>query len=353
MNVANVARAAAVLLAALLTSCADTLPSGMPPAEQMALYQGADRREKLIAAARAEGRELSVYHVYPALSRVIAEFSQQYGITVKPWRAGSQAVLQRLMNEARGNRFEADVMQNNAPEAEFACSEQLLMEVRSPQHANLVPDAVPASRCWAGFAIDVFAIAYNTTKVKQEELPTSYQALLDPKWKGRLGIEADDYGWFGTLSSMLGEQQTHELFEKIVATNGLSLRRGHSLLASLVAAGEIPLGLAAYTWTAAQLKDKGAPIEVHLIDPVIAQLSTVAVSRQAKSPFTALLFYDWVLDEGQKLLHDLRFVPTSRAYHSPFLERSIRYIDPGEALRNEDKWLNDYQRIVVRSRAGS
>src|SRR5687767_14379707 len=99
MNVANVTRVAVVLLAAVLMSCAETLPAGTPPAEQMALYQGADRREKLLAAAKAEGRELSVYHVYPALSRVIAEFSQQYGITVKPWRAGSQAVLQRLMNE--------------------------------------------------------------------------------------------------------------------------------------------------------------------------------------------------------------------------------------------------------------
>ena len=112
MNVSRAARAAAVLLAAFLAACAQAPPADTPPVEQMARYQGADRRERLLAAAKAEGSELSVYHVYPALSRVIAAFGQQYGITVKPWRAGSQAVLQRLTNEARGNRFEADVMQN-------------------------------------------------------------------------------------------------------------------------------------------------------------------------------------------------------------------------------------------------
>lgn len=354
MSIANFTRAAALLLAAAVpVACGQTLPLDTPSVEQMALYQGPDRHEKLLAAAKAEGGELSVYHVYSALSQVIAEFSQQYGIKVTTWRAGSQAVLQRLTNEARGNRFEADVMQNNAPEAEFACREQLLMEVRSPHHANLVPEAVPAHHCWAGFAVDVFVVAYNTTKVSKEELPKSYQELLDPKWKGRLGIEADDFGWFGTLSSVLDEQQTHQLFGRIVATNGLSLRRGHSLFANLIASGEVPLGLAAYSWTPEQLKQKGAPIEVHLIDPVIAQFSTIGVARKAKRPYTALLFYDWLLDEGQRLLHDLEFVPASRAHQSPLLKRNIRYIDPGQALQNQDKWLKDFERIVVKPRAAS
>jgi iron(III) transport system substrate-binding protein len=354
MSTATLTRAAAVLLAvAVPSSLAQTLPPGTPPVEQMAVYDGADRHEKLLAAARTEGRELSVYHVYAALSQLSAEFGRKYGIRVNPWRSRSETVLQRLLNEARGNRFEADIMQNNAPEAEFACREKLLMEVRSPHHAKLVPHAVPAHRCWAGFAVDVFIAAYNTTRVRKEELPKSYQELLEPKWKGRLGIEADDHGWFGTLSGMLGEQRTHQLFGRIIATNGLSLRRGHSLLANLVASGEIPLALAAYSWTPEQLKQKGAPIEVHPIDPMIAQFSSIGVPRKAKNPYTALLFYDWLLDEGQKLLHDLKFVPTSRDYPSPVLKRNIRYIDPGQALENQDKWLKDYERIVVKPRAAS
>ena len=352
MRIASLTLAAATLLAASALA-QKPMPPGTLPVEQMAAYQGADRTEKLLAAARAEGGELLVYHVYPALTRVMTEFTKKYGIAVKPWRASSETVLQRLVNEAKGNRFEADVMQNNAPEAEFACREKLLMEVRSPLQANLVPEAVPSHRCWVGFAVDVFIAAYNTQKVTKDELPKSYQDLLDPKWKGRLGIESDDHGWFGTLASLQGEQQTHQLFSRIVAGNGLSVRKGHSLFANLIASGEIPLGLTAYSWTPEQLKQKGAPIEVHPIDPMIAQFSGIGVPRRAKNPYTALLFYDWLLDEGQKLLHDLKFVPTSRAPQSPLLKRNIRYIDPGQALQNQDKWLKDYERIVVKPRAAS
>lgn len=338
----------ALMVAGATPSFAQNLPPGTLPVDQMAVYQGADRTARLLAAAKAEGGELSVYHVYPALTRVIAEFSKKYGIAVKPWRSSSETVLQRLLSEARGGRYEADLMQNNAPEAEAACREGLMIEVRSPHHAKLVPEAVPAHRCWAGFAVDVFIAAYNTTKVSKEELPKSYQELLDPKWKGRLGIEADDHGWFGTLAGVMGEQQTHQLFGRIVATNGLSVRKGHSLLANLIASGEIPLGLTAYSWTPEQLKQKGAPIEVHPIDPMIAQFSSIGVTKRARHPYTALLFYDYLLDEGQKVLHDLKFVPTSRAYEAPVLKLPIRYIDPGLALQNQDKWFREYNTIVVK-----
>lgn len=355
MKVASLIRTTAALLAAavIMPSFAQNLPPGTPSVDEMAAYQGPDRTAKLLAAAKAEGGELSVYHVYPALTRVIQEFTKKYGIAVRPWRASSETVLQRLVSEARGGRFEADLMQNNAPEAESACREGLLLPVRSPHHAQLVPEAIPSHRCWAGFAVDVFIAAYNTTKVSKDELPKSYEDLLDPKWKGRLGIEADDYGWFGTLSSLLGEQHAQELFSKIVATNGISVRKGHSLLANLIASGEVPLGLTAYSWTPEQLKKKGAPIEVHAIAPMIAQFSTVAVTKKSRHPYTALLFYDYLLDEGQKVLSDLKFVPASRAYDTPVLKLPIRYIDPSQALQNQDKWLKDYERIVVKPRGSS
>ena len=355
MKVASLARAAFALLAAamILPSLGQNLPPRTPSIDEMAAYQGPDRTAKLLAAARAEGGELSVYHVYPALTRVIAEFTKKYGIAVKPWRASSETVLQRLVSESRAGRFEADLMQNNAPEAESACREGLLLPVRSPNQAKLVPEAIPSHRCWVGFTVDVFIAAYNTTKVAKDELPRTYEDLLDPKWKGRLGIEADDYGWFGALSALLGEQHTHDLFAKIAATNGISVRKGHSLLANLIASGEVPLGLTAYSWTPDQLKLKGAPIEVHPINPMIAQFSTVAVTKKARHPYTALLFYDYLLDEGQKVLSDLKFVPASRAYDSPVLKLPLHYIDPSQALQNQDKWMKDYERIVVKARGAS
>ena len=316
---------------------------------QMAVYQGPDRQERLVAAAKAEGGELSLYHVYPALTQVAAAFTTKYGIKVKAWRAGSEGVLQRVASEARGNRFDVDIVQNNAPENEAAHREKLLQEVRSPFLADLVPQASPAHKEWVGITVDIFVAAYNTSKVKKEELPKTYQDLLDPKWKGRLGIEAEDQGWFAVLCSTLGEKQTQKLFADIIATNGISVRKGHSLLATLVASGEVPLGLTMYSWIPEQLKAKGAPIESLPIQPVIAQFSTIAMLKKAPHPYTALLFYDYMLSEGQQLLANLSFVPTGKQFQAAASKMPLTYIDPALALDNQDKWVKTYETVVTKS----
>ncbi len=106
--------------------------------------------------------------------------------------------------------------------------------------------------------MDIFVQAYNTQKVKREELPRSYQDLLDPRWKGRLGVEAEDQAWFGTLLGALGrDARAGTLFGDIVAANGVSARKGHTLLANLVASGEVPLALTVYNYKPQQLKEKG------------------------------------------------------------------------------------------------
>ncbi|MDQ6619326.1 MAG: extracellular solute-binding protein [Pseudomonadota bacterium] len=326
---------------------ADT-PRTPGSAAELAVYQGADRQERLIAAAKKEG-ELSVYHVYPNLPLVMDAFTKKYGIKVKAWRSGSEGVLQRLTTEARGGRFEADVVQNNAPENEAAHRERLLQEVRSPFAKDLLPAATPAHHEWTGITIDVFVAAYNTDRVKKEDLPKTYQDLLDPKWKGKLGIEVDDQHWFNGLATAMGEKQTYKLFSDIVATNGISVRKGHSLLANLVASGEVPLGLTIYSWIPEQLKQKGAPIEALPLSPVVAQFSTIALPRRSPHPYAALLFYDFMLSEGQQLLANLKYVPTSTRFETPMTKVPLKFIDPGQAIDLQDKWTKTYEEFVTKA----
>jgi hypothetical protein len=39
------------------------------------------------------------------------------------------------------------------------------------------------------------------------ELPKSYDDLLDRRWKGKLGVEAEDSDWFGGVVTALGEDK--------------------------------------------------------------------------------------------------------------------------------------------------
>lgn len=338
--------AALVGLAAPPAAAQDT--AKLDAVRALALYQGPDRQERLLEAAKREG-ELSVYHAYPRLTAVLDAFNKKYGIKVKSWRSGSEAILQRIASEARGGRFEVDIVQNNAPENEAAHREKLLQEVRSPYLADLIPQAIPPHREWTGITLDVWTAAYNTGMVRKEELPRSYQDLQDPKWKGRLGIEAQNHAWFGTLLSELGEEQGAKVFNNIVATNGISARKGHSLLTTLVASGDVPLALTVYNWNPAQLKAKGgAPIEGLFIPPVIAQPSTIALLKRAPHPASAILFYDFMLSEGQKIMADNSYVVTSRKLPSPLGNVEIKYIDPARALDLQDKWLKSFEEIILR-----
>ena len=337
------------LLAAALLACAvhSGVQAQAPAVRDLALYQGADRHDRLVEAAKKEG-ELSVYHVYPNLPVVMAAFTKKYGIKVKAWRSGSEAVLQRVTTEARGGRFEVDVVQNNAPENEAAYREKLLQEVWSPYLKDLVPAAAPAHKAWAGITLDIWTAAYNTNAVKKEDLPKSYADLQDPKWKGKLGIEANNHAWFGALLTELGEEQGTKVFNNIVASNGISARKGHSVLTNLVASGDIPLALTVYSWNPEQLKKKGAPIEGLAIPPVIAQPSTIAMTRRAPNPASALLFVDFMLGEGQKLLYEADFVPTSKRIEHPYANAALKMIDPARALDLQDKWLKNFDEMIVK-----
>ncbi len=314
---------------------------------ELALYPGADRQQRLIDAAKKEG-ELSVYHVYPYLPTIIAAFTKKTGIKVKAWRAGSEAVLQRVMAEARGGRFEVDLVQNNAPENEAAYREKLLQEVWSPHLKDLIPAAAPKHAAWAGITLDVWTAAYNTNAVKKDELPKSYADLADPRWRGRLAIEANNHAWFGALIGELGEEAGLKLFSQIVATNGIAARKGHSVLANLVASGDIPLALTVYNWNPEQLKKKGAPIEALILQPLMAQPSTIALMKRAPNPASALLFYDFLLGEGQKLLAEASFVPTSKLIDSAFARQPMKMIDPAHALDLQDKWLKNFDEMIIK-----
>lgn len=315
---------------------------------ELAQYQGADRQARLLEAAKGENG-ITVYHSYPALTNVMTAFTKKYGIKTRAWRAGSEAILQRVITEARGNRFEVDIVQNNAPENEAAYREKLLQVVRSPLRSDLIPQANPAHGEWVGVTLDVWTAAYNTNRVTEAELPKSYEDLQDPKWKGRLGIEANNHAWFGTLLQELGEERGREIFKNIVAVNGISARKGHSLLTTMVASGEVPLALTVYNWNPEQLKAKGAPIKGLALKPVIAQPSTVALLKKAPNPASALLFYDFIIsEEGQRILQDLSYVTTHKKIPHPLRDDALRYIDPAKALDMQNAWLTTFDEMIVK-----
>jgi iron(III) transport system substrate-binding protein len=189
--------------------------------------------------------------------------------------------------------------------------------------------------------------AYNTNLVRKDSLPKTYQDLLRPEWKGKLGIEAEDFDWFAQVVADLGEERGLRLFRSIVAANGISVRKGHSLLANLVAAGEVPLALTVYGFTAEQAKRKGAPLDWLAIPPAIARPTAQALARNAPHPHAAVLFYDFLLGEGQQILAGRQFVTVSRTIETPVTKGPLKLIDSAVMLDQAKKWQELFQRTIV------
>src|SRR3954447_18681691 len=166
----------------------------------IAAYEGPDREKRLVEGAKREG-ELMFYSSIPVedIAVLTAAFDKKYGVKVKVWRADSEGILQRIVTEAKARRYEVDVMAGSSSALEPLYRERLLQAVKSPYLDDLIPGSIAKHREWASVYLNTFVQAFNTNLVCKEGLPTTYEDLLKPQWKGKLGIEAEDYDWFAQV----------------------------------------------------------------------------------------------------------------------------------------------------------
>jgi iron(III) transport system substrate-binding protein len=339
-----------VFCCSLAASPASAQTSGSTLAD-IANYSGPNRAARLVEGAKKEGA-VNVYtsETIEDLAALSTAFQGKYGIKLNAWRGSAENILQRAIVEARGGRFDVDAAETGATVMESLYREQLLQAVTSPAFADLMPAAIRPHHEWIGTRYNVFVAAYNTGLVDKRDLPKSYGDLDNPKWKGKLGIEAESSDWFGALMTALGEQRGLTLFRDIVATNGISARRGHTLLANLVVSGEVPLAISAYLYKVAQLKAREAPIDWLTIPPVVARFEGIGIAHRAPHPYAAMLYLDFMLTDAQSILASRNFLPAS-AKVAPREElpaaTALTFVDPAQALDQSQKWSKYYREIVT------
>ena len=337
----------ALLCAAAVSSIAQGQAAGAN--ESVYQYKGADRDQRLIEKARQEG----VVVVYTSLATTESiplskAFEKKYGVKVELWRALSDKVVQRAVTEAQARRYSVDVIETNGPELEMLTREKLVSGFYSPHVADLPGFALPPHGQWVSDRMNFFVVAYNTNKVRKEELPASYEGFLDPKWKGRIGIEATDSEWMATLVKVWGSERGMGFFRKLSEMKP-DVRKGHVLFAELVAAGEIEVGLTIYNANAESMKRRGGPIDWVPVEPVAARPQGIAVARNAPHPHAALLFADFVLSpEGQELFNSLGRVPVSLKVKSNLNNFKYTMVDPAVVLDESEKWEKIWNELFLK-----
>jgi len=321
----------------------------LPANREIYLYQGADRAQKLVSQARKEGG-LSLYTTMTPedATPMIAAFEEKYGIKVRMWRGINQKLVQRALAESRAGKSAVDVYEGSGHGMEILHREALLEKFWSPAFGDIPPEAFPRHGYYAPDNLLFFVMGYNTRLVKPQDVPKSYEDLLQPRWSGNFGIEASDIIWFAAVAKAMGEEKGLAYFQKLAAMKP-QIRSGHTLMTELVAAGEIPVVLTLYNQAVDKLKERGAPIDWKPLPPAFGRADGIGVAKQAPHPHAALLFADFVLSpEGQRFIMAASRVPVNRKVASSFDQRNFRIVELAPVVDEWDTWERRWQALFLK-----
>ncbi len=269
-------------------------------------------RERMVEAAKKEGRLVLYTGMETDESSLFTkEFAKKYPF-IKPeiFRSSGEKVQARFIVEHRANTHFADVFQTSIVQVYQLKNAGMLARYVSEEAPAYAEGFKDAQGHWTAFYQIPYVIGYNTRMVAAKDAPASYEDLLNPKWKGLISLETEEYQWFYHVLQIMGRDKGLDFMKKFAGQN-LQMRKGHTLLAQLVAAGESAIATVVYSNRVERMKATGAPIEwVRFKGPTISAINAIAIPDKAPHGNAARLYVDFVLSrEGQSLLRGLRRIP--------------------------------------------
>jgi iron(III) transport system substrate-binding protein len=289
----------------------------------LCLWSGdaAKAQDDLIAKAQNE-RELVAYGT--ALAAQFDKFAEPFKrhypfIKVQYSRTTGEALTSKILREVAARQLSADVILINNYTHRIFMKKNIITSYTPPDAGNFPPGFIDKQGYWIGFYLVPYAITYNPRLIPKGGAPTSFDDLLQPKWKGRLSLEREEYLVTQAHMQYLGKQRALEYFKKL-AQQDLVLINGHSNQAMLLTAGEFPVIIYSDIARTEELKRKGAPIEWVKAEPHITVLVSAAITRDAKHPAAARLFMNYLAsDEGQRQVLNIDKPPAIPKFQPEYL----------------------------------
>jgi iron(III) transport system substrate-binding protein len=332
--------------------------NGSGPAEskcqQYEALKGQERRDTLLKDAKSEG-EVSVY---TSMTSDVAEavtkaFTDQTGVKVNLYRADSETVLQRILQEAGANHAGADIVETDALEMASLGKEELV-EPYTGERRDLV-GAEGQFENWTADRYNLFAPSWNTTRVPGGDQPTAWEDLANPKWDGALAMELNDYDWYMTLYEYWQQHgkstaDIDRLFSDMA--NGAKVVKGHTVMGEMLSAGQYSVAASNYSYIVQKAVNKGAPVAYQpFVEPVIARPQGAAPLKSAPHPAAALLFQDWLFTEGQQIFVDEGLTPSIEPQNlkDPLEGLEVIPVDVNELRDKQKEWSERYAALLSRS----
>jgi iron(III) transport system substrate-binding protein len=269
--------------------------------------------QKLAEAAKKEGEV--IYYTTMTLDQskqVVDRFEKKYGIKATLFRTGGGPLLNKIFTEARGGRYAWDVVVGRGEMVLPMMERQLVASYHSPETKMIEEQLVDKEGFWTAYYVNNYVLGWNTKLVKRQDVPKTYEELLNPKWKGgQISVDTEAYGMLEGLKRAWGREKALNYFKRVAALDPV-LRRGNTERVQLVVAGEYPL-IIAYNQTIQRMTSRGAPIDWLPLEPSVTQVNPIMLAAKAPHPNAARLFYDFVLSkEGQEMLRTFQRIPVRK-----------------------------------------
>lgn len=303
----------------------------------------------LVSAARREGRVVW-YTVAGESQQIAQEFEKKYPfIKVEVVRSTVYPLLTRMLNEARAGNYLFDVVRQSTFTFGQLIQRGLIQPYDSPERRGFDSGWKDKQGYWTSTDDNYFVIGYNTRLVSEREAPKDWDDLLLPRWRGQISLDPDNHLLLGGLEQSWGREKALAYFRKL-AQQQIQFRKGNTLIAQLVVAGEYPLGFV-YAHRVEFLKSQRAPIDwVSTMNPIVTTGGPLGLAAKAEHPNAGKLLIDFVLSrEGQLQFRKLYRIPSRADLEplSPKLDTKKLHLLPlSPALADrEDDWKKQFRSI--------
>jgi len=331
--------------------------------ESIAMMKSPDRQKVLVEGAKKEGK-VSFYTglIVDQVVRPLKDaFEKEYPfVHVDFFRGNSEAVSQRVLIEYQAKKYEVDVISGSAATG-MVQRAGYMQRFYSPELAAYPTELKDPKGFWGSTNVYFMTLGYNTRSVKADEVPKTYEDLLNPRWKGQMmwstsrGSGAPQF--IGNILLTMGQEKGKAYLQKLRSQNIAKSTASARQILDLVIAGEYPIAMQIFNHHAYISKTAGAPVEWRPLEPVTATINTIGLASYAPHPHASMLFLDFLLSKkGQKVVQLSNYLPAHP--EMPALQTDLKpgggrfkkanYLSPEILFDKGNEWVDYFQNQFVK-----
>ncbi|MEQ8194492.1 MAG: extracellular solute-binding protein [Rhodospirillales bacterium] len=299
--------------------------------------------KELIDAAKKEGNVV-VYHSVNrgVLKKLCATYEKKFGVKTECTRKTTGGVSRMVAAESIAGKLKCDIVSAGDGGLFVAWHKQgLLMPYKSVNYGKFRKETQDPTFASSPARMTYYGIEYSTKQIKKGEEPKDWKDVLDPKWKGKIGVINPDTGGPARLFlSAIVKMYGWEFVEKLAKLKPLMIKSS-STAANMLVQGEVALTIPGSEHSIAKMRAKGQPVDfVYPKSGLMVKDSRVAICKGGKNPNAAKLWIDFETSkEGQGMITKFGAYPPVRADVKMPIERPAGVFDSDKVIGVSEEHL--------------